>query len=478
MHIRIERRLDQPRWLSVAVPVGSLLVRLRDRRDRPARDRPRPARDLPPALRGGVHPARRARPDARSRRRRSRSPGSRRPPRSGCASSTSAPRGSSTSARSRASAAGLYFGGRGGASVFVIAAMVVCGLPRRRALGADPGRAAGVLQDERDHHLADAQLRRRVPAHVPDLPDRVVLAPDDGLQRLRLPDRARRCPTSAVWPAWTINLQGGIAVPLGLRDRLRDRRAASGSSTTRTRFGFEVQVLGDSERAARYGGVRVRRKILAVMAISGGDRRPRRREPGRRLQPLARRRPERAPEARLRLHGDRRRRARPLQPVRASARRVPDRRARERRQHAPGPGLPGRPRRRAPGDHPLLRARRRAARPLPRPDLPAGRGDARRRRRVSLLFAGGVNHRLLVVVDRLGDRLRDAAPLRRAGRAARGALRRAQPRGRGDDARRRGDGLLDASSASIPTPAIALAGRDRPSPRSPGPRWRRSTRSS
>ena len=30
----------------------------------------------------------------------------------------------------------------------------------------------------------------------------------------------------------------------------------------RTRFGFEVQVLSDSERAARYGGVRVRRTIL------------------------------------------------------------------------------------------------------------------------------------------------------------------------------------------------------------------------
>jgi simple sugar transport system permease protein len=30
-----------------------------------------------------------------------------------------------------------------------------------------------------------------------------------------------------------------------------------------------VQVLGDSEGAARYAGVRTRRKILAVMAISG-----------------------------------------------------------------------------------------------------------------------------------------------------------------------------------------------------------------
>jgi general nucleoside transport system permease protein len=37
-----------------------------------------------------------------------------------------------------------------------------------------------------------------------------------------------------------------------------------------TRFGFEMNVIGDSPRAARYSGMRTRRKILAVMAISGG----------------------------------------------------------------------------------------------------------------------------------------------------------------------------------------------------------------
>ncbi len=36
-----------------------------------------------------------------------------------------------------------------------------------------------------------------------------------------------------------------------------------------TRFGFEMNVIGDSQRAARYAGMRTRRKILAVMAISG-----------------------------------------------------------------------------------------------------------------------------------------------------------------------------------------------------------------
>ena len=58
-------------------------------------------------------------------------------------------------------AAGLYLGGRGGSSVFVIAAMVVMGGLGGTALGADPGRPARVLQDQRDHHVADAQLRRR-----------------------------------------------------------------------------------------------------------------------------------------------------------------------------------------------------------------------------------------------------------------------------------------------------------------------------
>ena len=38
---------------------------------------------------------------------------------------------------------------------------------------------------------------------------------------------------------------------------------------SRTRFGFEVKVIGDSPRAASYAGMRTRRKILAVMALSG-----------------------------------------------------------------------------------------------------------------------------------------------------------------------------------------------------------------
>ena len=69
----------------------------------------------------------------------------------------------------------------------------------------------------------------------------------------------------AMWPALHL---GAITVPLGL---LLGIGGAIGLAALygRTRFGFEVRVLADSERAATYAGIRVKRSILAVMAISG-----------------------------------------------------------------------------------------------------------------------------------------------------------------------------------------------------------------
>ena len=350
-------------------------------------------------------------------------------------------------------AAGLYLGDGGSTSWLTVAAMVLCGARRRRALGADPGRAAGVLPDERDHHLADAQLRGGLPAHVPDLREPVVLAGDEGVQRERLPDAASNCRPRPSGPRGTLDIQGGVVVPLGLLIGI-GIAVALWFLYQRTRFGFEVQVVSDSERAARYGGVRIRRKILAVMGDLGRDRRHRRGKPGRRLRPLGRRRPQRPPEARVRLHRHRHRRARPLQPVRDRRDRVPDRRARERRQHAPGRRLPRRARRRDPGDHPLLRPRRRAARPLPRADRARRAAPAAARRRPSREQLAPRRR------DRLGRRLRDAAPLRVAGRAPGGALGRAQPRRRGDDARRGGDGLLGGAAIPLRRVGARAGARD------------------
>src|SRR5207244_5020924 len=75
-------------------------------------------------------------------------------------------------------------------------------------------------------------------------------------------------PSSAIWPAATLHLQSGIALPLGAGLAVLTA-AVLWVLYSRTRFGFEAQVLGDSPRAARYAGMRTRRKILAVMAISG-----------------------------------------------------------------------------------------------------------------------------------------------------------------------------------------------------------------
>ena len=74
---------------------------------------------------------------------------------------------------------------------------------------------------------------------------------------------------AATWPFATIGgIAGGIALPLGIG-------VAALVATAlwvlyrHTRFGFELQVIADSPRAARYAGMRTRRKILAVMCISG-----------------------------------------------------------------------------------------------------------------------------------------------------------------------------------------------------------------
>jgi simple sugar transport system permease protein len=67
------------------------------------------------------------------------------------------------------------------------------------------------------------------------------------------------------WPTWTVL---GAVVPLGF---LIAVAVAVGLTILfrATRFGFEMNVIGDSPRAARYAGMRTRRKILAVMGLSG-----------------------------------------------------------------------------------------------------------------------------------------------------------------------------------------------------------------
>jgi general nucleoside transport system permease protein len=72
-------------------------------------------------------------------------------------------------------------------------------------------------------------------------------------------------PDEATWSSWTVH---GLLVPLGALVAVGLAIALWGLYAG-TRFGFEVKVIGDSARAGRYAGMRTRRKILAVMCLSG-----------------------------------------------------------------------------------------------------------------------------------------------------------------------------------------------------------------
>ena len=72
-------------------------------------------------------------------------------------------------------------------------------------------------------------------------------------------------PEAAAWPTTSIH---GAVVPLGFFVAIA-AALVLWLLYSRTRFGFEVKVIGDSWRAARYAGMRTSRKIVAVMCISG-----------------------------------------------------------------------------------------------------------------------------------------------------------------------------------------------------------------
>ncbi len=72
-------------------------------------------------------------------------------------------------------------------------------------------------------------------------------------------------PDAATWPVLHV---GGLEIPFGLLIAVV-LAAFVWVLYSRTRFGFEVRVIGDSPRAATYAGMRTRRKVLAVMALSG-----------------------------------------------------------------------------------------------------------------------------------------------------------------------------------------------------------------
>jgi simple sugar transport system permease protein len=88
---------------------------------------------------------------------------------------------------------------------------------------------------------------------------------DTSTPEARVFPQGKTLPDEAFWPL--VHL-GGLAIPFGFAVGIAIA-ALVWVLYTRTRFGFEAQVIGDSPRAAAYAGMRTRRKILAVMALSG-----------------------------------------------------------------------------------------------------------------------------------------------------------------------------------------------------------------
>src|SRR5438105_7622620 len=166
-----------------------------------------------------------------------------------------------------AAAAGLYLGGKGGPSAFAIAAMVAAGCAGGAVWGLIPGILRAFFKT---NEIITSLMLNYVAGYLLTyliFNTESYWRQTSGFDATVFPT-GKPLPDSAVWPAATLHVQGGLTLPLGAGLAV----LVAGIVWVlyqRTRFGFEVQVLGDSPRAGRYAGMRTRRKILAVMAITG-----------------------------------------------------------------------------------------------------------------------------------------------------------------------------------------------------------------
>ena len=165
-------------------------------------------------------------------------------------------------------AAGLYLGGPGGPSAFVIAAMVFAGCLGGVVWALIPGILRAFF---RTNEILTSLLLNYVAGYVLTyliFESESYWRQTKGFNATVFPT-GKPLPPSALWPGLSIGVQGGVVLPLGAGFAIL-AAVVLWFLYRRTRFGFEARMLGDSERAARYAGVRVRRKIVAVMALSGG----------------------------------------------------------------------------------------------------------------------------------------------------------------------------------------------------------------
>ncbi len=146
----------------------------------------------------------------------------------------------------------------------VIAAMVLAGAAGGAALALIPGFLRAFLST---NEIITSLMLNYVAALVLNylIFDSLSYWRDTSTPEAKVFPQGKMLPASGTWPSWTLH---GVLVPLGFLLGIA-LAALVWLLYSRTRFGFEVQVIGDSPRAATYAGMRTRRKILAVMALSG-----------------------------------------------------------------------------------------------------------------------------------------------------------------------------------------------------------------
>src|SRR5919109_3555849 len=113
-----------------------------------------------------------------------------------------------------AAAAGLYFGGSGGPSAFAIAAMVVAGCAGGAAWALIPGVLRAFFKT---NEIITSLMLNYVAAYLLTyliFNTKSYWRQTTGFNAAVFPT-SKDLPNSALWPAATLHLQGGIALPLG-----------------------------------------------------------------------------------------------------------------------------------------------------------------------------------------------------------------------------------------------------------------------
>ena len=159
-------------------------------------------------------------------------------------------------------AAGLVVGDRSG--WLSVPAMIAAGAAGGGGLALVPGVLRAFL---RTNEIITSLMLNYVAALVLDyvIFDSESYWRDTSSATAKVFPQGKSLPDAAAWPVAHV---GQLVLPFGF---LVAVVLAAGVWLLygHTRFGFEVQVIGDSPRAATYAGMRTRRKILAVMCLSG-----------------------------------------------------------------------------------------------------------------------------------------------------------------------------------------------------------------